>query len=81
MMLSLDRRKRVLYLSELCFRLFIIILQPLLLLVIHHQNNAPFHHLDGQLMSGFKPCRAKSFAGQNDIGRGFVENIRAVSHN
>ena len=58
MMLSLDRRKRVLYLSELCFRLFIIILQPLLLLVIRHQNDASLYHLYCYLLSGIKPRRA-----------------------
>ena len=41
-MRSLDRCKRVLYLNKLCFRPFIIILQPLLLLVIRHQNDASF---------------------------------------
>jgi hypothetical protein len=32
-------------------------------------------------MSGIKPRRAQPLAGQNDMGRGFVENIRALSHN
>ena len=78
---SLDRGKRVLYLNELCLRPFIIILQPLLLLVIRHQNDTPFHDLYRDLLSGIKTRRAQPLAGQNDIGRGFVENIRAVSHN
>ena len=80
-MRNLDRPKRVLYLNELCLRPFIIILQPLLLLVIRHQNDAPFHDLHRDLLPGIKPCRAQPLAGKDDFRRGFVENIRAVSHN
>ena len=78
---SLDRCKRVLYLNELCLRPFVIVQQPLLILAIRHQNDAPFHHLYRHLMSGIKPRRAQPLAGKNNIRRGFVENIRAVSHN
>lgn len=81
MMLSLDRRKRVLYLNQLCLRPFIIVLQPLLLLVIRHQNDAPFHDLYRDLLSGIKTRRAQPLAGKDDFRRGFVENIRTVSHN
>ena len=80
-MWNLDRCKRVLYLNKLCFRPFIIILQPLLLLVIRHQNDAPFHHLYRDLLPGIKTRRAQLLAGKDDFRRGFVENIRAVSHN
>jgi hypothetical protein len=38
---DLNRGKR-LYLTELCLRPFVIVQQPLLLLVIRHQNDAPF---------------------------------------
>ncbi len=80
-MRNLDRCKRVLYLNKLCFRPFIIILQPLLLLVIRHLNDAPFHDLYRDLLSGIKARCAQPLAGKNDFRRGFVENIRAVSHN
>lgn len=80
-MLSLNRCKRVLYLSKLGLRPFIIILQPLLLLVICHQYDATLHHLYRDLMSGIKTRRAQPLAELNDMGRGFVENIRALSHN
>lgn len=68
MMLSLDRRKRVLYLNQLCLRPFIIVLQPLLLLVIRHQNDAPFHDLYRNLLSGNKSCRAQPLAGKGIFG-------------
>lgn len=80
-MRNLDRHKRVLYLNEFCLRPFIIILQPLFLLVIRHQNDAPFHHLYRDLLSGIKTRRTQSLAGKDDFRCGFVENIRAVSHN
>lgn len=80
-MLNLNLCECILYLNELCFRPFIFVLQPLLLLAIRHQNDAPFHHLDRELLSGIKACGTQPLAGQNDIERGFVENIRAVSHN
>lgn len=60
---SLNRRKRVLYLNELCLRPFIIVLQPLLLLVIRHQNDASFHDLYRDLLSGIKTCSAQPLAG------------------
>ena len=78
---SLDRGKRVLYLNKLRLRSFIIILQPLLLLVIRHQNDASFHDFYRDLPSGIKTRRAQPLAGKNDFRRGFVENIRALSHN
>jgi hypothetical protein len=53
----------------------------LLLLAIRHQNDATFHHLDRDLLSGIKARGTQPLARKNDIGRGFVENIRAVSHN
>ncbi len=80
-MWNLDRCKRFLYLNKLCFRPFIIILQPLLLLVIRHQNDASFHDLYRDLLSGIKPRRAQPLAGKDDFRRRFVVNIRAVSHN
>lgn len=55
-MRNLDRCKRVLYLNKLRLRPFIIILQPLLLLVIRHQNDASFHDLYRDLLSGIKPA-------------------------
>ncbi|SAD51121.1 Uncharacterised protein [Enterobacter cloacae] len=78
---SLNRRKRVLYLNELCLRPFIIVLQPLLLLVIRHQNDAPFDDLYRDLLSGIKTHCAQPLAGKDDFRRGFVENVRAVSQN
>lgn len=57
-MLNLNRCECILYLNELCFRPFIIVLQPLLLLVIRHQNDATLHHLDRDLLSGISPRRA-----------------------
>lgn len=78
---SLNRRKRVLYLIELCLRPLKIVLQTLLLLVIRHQNDASFHDLYRDLLSGIKTRRAQPLAGKDDFRRGFVENIRAVSHN
>lgn len=57
-MRNLDRCKRILYLNELCLRTFIIVLQPLLLLVIRHQNDASFHGFYRDLLSGIKTRRA-----------------------
>ncbi len=57
-MWNLDRCKRVLYLNKLCFRPFIIVPQTLLLLVIRHQNDASFHDLYCDLLSGIKTCGA-----------------------
>lgn len=67
-MRNLDRRKRVLYLNELCLRPFIIVLQTLLLLVIRHQNEAPFHDLYRDLLSGIKTCCAQPLAGRMIFG-------------
>ena len=64
-MRNLDRCKRVLYLNKLCFRPFIIILQTLLLLVIRHQNDATFHNLYRNLLSGIKTRRAQPLAGKD----------------
>ena len=77
----MNRRKRVLYLIELCLRPLKIVLQTLLLLVIRHQNDASFHDLYRDLLSGIKTRRAQPLAGKDDFRRGFVENIRALSHN
>jgi hypothetical protein len=61
------------------FRPFIIILQPLSARYTP-LNDAAFHDFHRDLMPGIKTRQRASHC-RKDFGRGFVENIRAVSHN
>lgn len=78
----LDAKKRILYLNKLRLRPFIIVLQPLLLLVKRHQNGALFYDLYRDLLSGIKPRRAQPLAGKDDIYSAWIcRKHSTVSHN